>query len=320
MTTGYPVLEAEITPAFIRASFAEPTQRQTVEALDPRSLICVPLVSSGKILGALTLVTSGSGRRYDEADLSLAADVARRAAIVVEHARLFHEAQQATRARDDVLAVVAHDLRNPLNTVTMAISLMLENTPPERTQERRQVEIVRRAADRMNRMIQDLLDVRRMESGRLAIDLKAEDVNVIINDMIEMLRPLAEGSSIILEPSVAEGLPPVLCDSARIQQVLSNLVGNAVKFTPRQGRITVCAELIDGEVRFGVIDTGPGIPPEQVPHIFGQFWQASPSDRRGIGLGLAIAKGIVEAHKGTIWVESHVGLGSTFYFTLPTAT
>lgn len=320
MTTGYPVLEAEITPAFIRASFAEPSQRQMVEALGPRSFICVPLVSSGKILGALTLVTSGSGRRYDEADLSLAADMARRAAIVVEHARLFHEAQQATRARDDVLAVVAHDLRNPLNTVTMAIGLMLENTPVERTQERRQVEIVRRAADRMNRMIQDLLDVKRMESGRLAIDLKPEDVDVIINDMIEMLRPLAVGSSIALESTVPEGLPPVLADSARIQQVLSNLVGNAVKFTPRDGRITVCAEQIAGEIRFGVIDTGPGIPPEQVPHIFGQFWQASSSDRRGIGLGLAIAKGIVEAHKGTIWVESQVGLGSTFYFTLPTAT
>jgi PAS domain S-box-containing protein len=320
MTTGYPVLEADITPAFIRASFAEPAQRQLVEALGPRSFICVPLISSGKILGALTLVTSGSGRRYDEADLSLAADMARRAAIVVEHARLFHEAQQATRARDDVLAVVAHDLRNPLNTVTMAISLMLENTPPERIQERRQVEIVRRAADRMNRMIQDLLDVKRIESGRLAIDLRAEDVDVIINDMIEMLRPLAAGSSIVLESSIPEGLPPVLADSARIQQVLSNLVGNAVKFTPRQGRITVCAEKMDDEVRFAVIDTGPGIPPEQVPHIFGQFWQASSSDRRGIGLGLAIAKGIVEAHKGTIWVESHVGLGSTFYFTLPTAT
>jgi PAS domain S-box-containing protein len=320
MTTGYPVLEAEITPAFIRASFAEHSQREMVEALGPRSFICVPLVSSGKILGALTLVTSGSGRRYDEADLSLAADMARRAAIVVEHARLYHEAQHATKARDDVLAVVAHDLRNPLNTVTMAISLMLENTPVERTQERRQVEIVRRAADRMNRMIQDLLDVKRMESGRLAIDLQPEEVDVIINDMIEMLRPLAVGSSIVLESSVPAGLPPVLADSARIQQVLSNLVGNAVKFTPREGRITVCAEQVGSEIRFGVIDTGPGIPPEQVPHIFGQFWQASSSDRRGIGLGLAIAKGIVEAHKGTIWVESHVGLGSTFYFTLPTAT
>src|SRR6266404_4939997 len=319
MATGAPVLEADITPSFIRGSFAEAGQRRVVEALEPRSLICVPLVTSGKPLGALTLVTSGSGRRYDVADLSLAADLARRAAIVVEHARLFHEAQQATRARDDVLAVVAHDLRNPLNTVTMAVSLMLETTPPERVEERRQAEIVRRAADRMNRMIQDLLDVKRMESGQLTTDLKPELPATIINDTIDMLRPLAAGSTIMLEAHIEDDLPPVLADAARIQQVLSNLVGNAVKFTPRSGRITVCAEHIDGEVRFGVIDTGPGIPAEQLPHIFGRFWQAK-SDHRGIGLGLAIAKGIVEAHNGRIWVESHLGLGSTFYFTLPTAT
>ena len=319
VTTGVPVLEAVITPAFIRASFAEPEQRRTVEALEPRSLICVPLVNSGKPLGALTLVTSASGRRYEIADLSLAADLARRAAIVVEHARLFHEAQQATRARDDVLAVVAHDLRNPLNTVTMAISLMLENTPVENVQERRQVEIVRRAADRMNRMIQDLLDVRRMESGRLGIDAQPESPASLVNDTIEMLRPIATGSTVALESDVSEDLLPVLADSARIQQVLSNLVGNAVKFTPRDGRVVVCAEPIDGGVRFGVKDTGPGIAPDQLPHIFGQFWQAMPSDRRGIGLGLAIAKGIVEAHGGMIWVESQVGSGSNFYFTLPSA-
>jgi PAS domain S-box-containing protein len=319
MTTGEPELETDITPGFIRAAFAEPAQRRTVEALGPRSLICVPLVNSGKPLGALTLVSSGSGRQYDNADLALAGDVARRAAIVVEHARLFHEAQQATRARDDVLAVVAHDLRNPLNTVTMAVSLMLESTPIENTQERRQVEIVRRAADRMNRMIQDLLDVKRIESDRLGIDARPEAADGLINDTVEMLRQLASGSTIVLEANVAENLPAVMADSARIQQVLSNLVGNAVKFTPRGGRVTVCAERIDGEVRFGVIDTGPGIPPEQLPHIFGRFWQAKPSDRRGIGLGLAIAKGIVEAHGGRIWVESHVGLGSTFYFTLPAA-
>ncbi|HEX7595528.1 MAG TPA: PAS domain S-box protein [Gemmatimonadaceae bacterium] len=317
MATGAPVLEAEITPAFIQAAFAEEGQRRVVEALEPRSLICVPLVASGEPLGALTLVTSGSGRRYEIADLSLAADLARRAAIVVEHARLFHEAQQATRARDDVLAVVAHDLRNPLNTVTMAVSLMLENTPPERVQERRQVEIVRRAADRMNRMIQDLLDVRRMESGRLTTDLIPESPAVLVNDTIDMLRPLATGSTIRLDTAIEPGLPLVLADAARVQQVLSNLVGNAVKFTPRGGRITVCAESMEGEVRFSVIDTGPGIPAEQLPHIFGRFWQAKTSDRRGIGLGLAIAKGIVEAHNGRIWVESHVGLGSTFYFTLP---
>jgi len=280
MATGAPVLEADITPAFIRAAFAEEGQRRIVEALEPRSLICVPLVASGKPLGALTLVTSGSGRRYEIADLSLAADLARRAAIVVEH-------------------------------------LMLENTPPERVQERRQVEIVRRAADRMNRMIQDLLDVRRMESGRLTTDLKPESPAVLVNDTIDMLRPLATGSTIRLDTAIEPDLPLVLADAARIQQVLSNLVGNAVKFTPREGRITVCAESVEGEVRFSVIDTGPGIPAEQLPHIFGRFWQAKTSDRRGIGLGLAIAKGIVEAHNGRIWVESHVGLGSTFYFTLP---
>ena len=261
IATGEPVLEAEITPAFIRKSFASDQQRKIVEALGPRSLICVPLASSGKPLGALTLVTSdASSRRFTIADLSLAADLARRAAIVVEHARLFHEAQQATRARDDVLAVVAHDLRNPRNTVSMAVSLMLESTPPERVQERRQVEIVRRAADRMNRMIQDLLDVKRMESGRLGIEIRAEPPSAIINDTIDMLRPLASGSTIRLDTNLEEYLPAVLADSARIQQVLSNLVGNAVKFTPRPGRITVCAEKAGNEVRFAVIDTGPGIP------------------------------------------------------------
>ncbi|MFL5573261.1 MAG: PAS domain S-box protein [Gemmatimonadaceae bacterium] len=320
ITTGEPVLEAEISSAFIRQSFAEAGQRAVVEALEPRSLICVPLVASGRPLGALTLVTSGSGRRFSIADLSLAVDIARRAAVVVEHARLYNEAQQATKARDDVLAVVAHDLRNPLNTVSMAVSLMLESTPPERVQERRQVEIVRRAADRMNRMIQDLLDVKRMESGRLTIELKPEEPGSLINDTVDMLRPLAAGTGIMLDTALDDDLPCVVADAARIQQVLSNLVGNAVKFTPRNGRITVSAERIDGEVRFGVIDTGPGIPAEQVPHIFGRFWQARASDRRGIGLGLAIAKGIVEAHNGRIWVESHVGLGSTFYFTLPSAS
>ncbi|HUQ98247.1 MAG TPA: PAS domain S-box protein [Gemmatimonadaceae bacterium] len=319
ISTGEPFLEPNITPAFIRLSFTEDSQRKLVEALGPVSLICVPLVTSGKPLGALTLVTSSSGRRFNNGDLALAVDIARRAAIVVEHARLFHEAQQATRARDDILAVVAHDLRNPLNTVSMAASLMLENTPLDRPQERRQVEIVRRAADRMNRMIQDLLDVKRLETGRLGIEPRPESPASLIGDTLDMLRPLASSSTILLESNVAERLPLVLADAARIQQVLSNLVGNAVKFTPREGHITVCADRMDGEVRFSVIDTGPGIPAEQLPHIFGRFWQARSTDRRGIGLGLAIAKGIVEAHHGRIWVESSVGLGSTFYFTLPIA-
>src|SRR5205823_569954 len=207
MTTGEPVLEADVTPAFIRGSFAEAGQRRVVEALEPRSLICVPLVTSGKPLGALTLVTSGSGRRYEPADLSLAADLARRAAGVVEHARFVPEAQPASRARHGVLRGVCHDPKNPANPVTVAVALMLESTPPERVQERRQVEIVRRAADRMNRMIQELLDVKRMESGRLGIEIRAEPPSAIINDTIDMLRPLASGSTIRLETNLEENLP-----------------------------------------------------------------------------------------------------------------
>lgn len=317
IATGRPVLEVEVTAELIQASFTQEAARQTVRALEPISFICVPLVTSGKPLGVLTLATSSSGRRFDVADLALAADLARRAALVVEHARLFHEAEQATRARDEILAVVAHDLRNPLNTVMMAAGIMIETSSPERPQERRQAEIVRRAADRMNRMIQDLLDVKRMESGRLGLETKPETANTLICDTIEMLRPLAEGSSIRMESHVAPNLPPVLADATRVSQVLSNLVGNAVKFTARDGLISITAERGEGEVRFAVIDTGPGIPAEQLPHIFGRFWQAKAADRRGIGLGLAIAKGIVEAHRGRIWVESSVGLGSTFYFTLP---
>jgi signal transduction histidine kinase len=134
-----------------------------------------------------------------------------------------------------------------------------------------------------------------------------------------MLRPLAAGRSIHLESGVDAGLPRALFDSARILQVISNLVGNAVKFTPMQGRVSIRCERATDEVRFAITDTGPGIPPEQLPHIFGRFWQANARDRRGVGLGLPIAKGIVEAHGGRIWVESKPGAGSTFYFTLPVA-
>ena len=134
-----------------------------------------------------------------------------------------------------------------------------------------------------------------------------------------MLRPLAVGSTIRLETNVAENLPPVLADSARIQQVLSNLVGNAVKFTPREGRITVCAERIGSEVRFSVIDTGPGIPAEQLPHIFGRFWQARSPTGAESASDWRSRRASSRPTMGRIWVESNVGLGSTFYFTLPIA-
>jgi signal transduction histidine kinase len=144
-------------------------------------------------------------------------------------------------------------------------------------------------------------------------------MSAIVRDAIDMLRPLADAQALALESEIPDDLPNVLADPPRIQQVLSNLVGNAIKFTPRGGRITVRATPDAVEVRLAVIDTGPGIPTDHLPHVFGRFWQARTSDTRGIGLGLAIARGIVEAHRGRIWVESRLGEGSAFYFTVPVA-
>ena len=230
--------------------------------------------------------------------------------------RLYAEAEQAIVAREETLSMVAHDLRNPLSTIAMAASSLL-TVPMSEEQRTKQLSMVKRAADRMNRLIQDLLSISRIESGRLAVEASAADVTTIISEAVEMLRPLAAEKSCRLESEVGTGLPNVHADVARVLQVLSNLVGNAIKFTPHGGRIVIGAKRVGDKVLCSVADTGPGIPPEQLPHIFDRFWQANRADRRGIGLGLAIAKGIVEAHGEQIWVVSEAGAGSTFLFALP---
>jgi PAS domain S-box-containing protein len=317
LTAGQPILLPTITAEILDASAADEAHRELLRQVGPVSLVSVPLLVSGRILGALTLVTSESGRQYGPDDLALVEELARRASLAVENARLFHAAEQATRARDEMLGVVAHDLRNPLSTITMVSQMLLETGSSERTTERKQLEIMRRAAERMKRLISDLLDAKRIESGGLTVDPRPEDVATVVGDAVEMLRPLATSSSLHLDAAVADGLPRVMVDPARVQQVLSNLVGNAIKFTPAGGSITVRAELAEDGVCLAVADTGPGIPNEQLPHIFGRFWQGKRTDRRGVGLGLAIAKAIVEAHRGRIWVESQVGAGTSFYFTVP---
>jgi PAS domain S-box-containing protein len=320
LNDGESVLLPFVTDDAIVANAVSEEHLKLTMQLRPRSIVAVPLRVADRITGALTLYTAESGRRFVPEDLALAEELARRAALAVENARLFHAAEQATRARDEMLGVVAHDLRNPLNTVFMGASLLAEMIPETQPSLRKQAEMMRRAAERMNRLIQDLLEVKRVESGRLTLESRPHLPAALVSDAIEMLRPLAVAGSVALDAHVADDAPEVLADAARVQQVLSNLVGNAIKFTAAGGRVVLRAELLaDWEVRFAVADTGPGIPPEELPHVFGQYWQARRNDRRGIGLGLAIAKGIVEAHGGRIWVESQVGVGSNFYFTLPAA-
>jgi signal transduction histidine kinase len=231
------------------------------------------------------------------------------------------EAQAASAAREEVLRMVSHDLRNPLSTILMGTDLLLEPGVPDAVRAK-QVATIKRAGARMNALIRDLLNVARLETGTLAVDPVPVSPSLLVSEAIEMMRPLATVKSLGLESAVADGLPSVLADPERIGQVFSNLVGNAIKFTPPGGRITVGAVSSEGRVWFSVTDTGPGIPPEQLERIFGPFWQARRKDDRGIGLGLTIAKGIVEAHGGKIGVDSEVGIGTKFWFGLggPTTT
>ena len=231
-------------------------------------------------------------------------------------------AEAAVLSRDQVVSIVSHDLRSPLNTVSMAASLLLEIGPSVQDwgPAQRQLEMIKRGSDRMNRMIQDLLDVARIESGGLAIERAPVAVEPLMDEVAAMLRPDVERRGQRLDRRVAAGLPAVSADRDRLLQVFANLVDNAVKFTPAGGTITVTAEGDQRAVRFCVSDTGSGIPPEQVPHLFDRFWQAARSDRRGIGLGLSIVKALVEAHSGQMAVESEPGHGTTFRFSVPVAT
>jgi signal transduction histidine kinase len=231
--------------------------------------------------------------------------------------RLYHHAAESIDAREQVLKIVSHDLRNPLHTISMCASLLMD-VPLPAEQQLVHLKRVKRAGERMNRLIQDLLDVAKLEAGRVGISARELDVAPLLDEAFDMLAPLAEEKSVRLERDIAERLPRITADAGRVLQVLSNLVGNAIKFTPEGGRIVIGAKPDFAGVEFFVSDTGPGIPPDQLERIFGRFWQADAADRRGIGLGLTIAKGIMDAHGGRLWVQSRLGEGTTFHFTLGT--
>jgi signal transduction histidine kinase len=229
---------------------------------------------------------------------------------------MYDEAQKIIDAREEILRIVAHDLRNPLNTISMATTMLIEDPVPEQARVS-SLRIIQRSGERMNRLIQDLLSVTTIEAGRLSIAPQKMSVPELLREASETLGPLAKEKGITLTVNGADDLPAVRGDHARVLQVIGNLVGNAVKFTPAGGTITLSAIRADGRVQCSVADTGPGIPAAQIPRLFGKFWQAKRGDGRGVGLGLAIARGIVEAHGGTIEVQSELGKGSVFTFMLP---
>jgi signal transduction histidine kinase len=228
-----------------------------------------------------------------------------------------HQKTKATlTTREEFLAIVSHDLRNPLNNISMAAQILLEE--PRDVKEF--ASSINRSADEMLRLIEDLLDVERMAVGKLTLHIEQHDVSEIIKEAVEKFKGTAASKGITLEAAPQDVRGYVVCDRSRVMQVLSNLIGNAIKFTPAKGQICISCQRAGpegGEVRISVSDTGEGIAPEKIKTIFDRFSQIHNQDRRGIGLGLYIAKMMVEEHPGRIWVESKLGEGSTFHFTLP---
>jgi signal transduction histidine kinase len=293
------------------------------ELADMQTYLATPLVHAGETVGSIALhfkeaaAVGASDRTFTLLLAQVTATALHRARSYDAELDKRRRAELLAQAREDVLGVVAHDLRNPLNLIQMTVELMIdEELPVERRKE--MLAIGLRATKQMNRLIEDLLDHVRLQAGRLSLDLEEVTVDAIIKDAEDTFRPLADRRHVHFE-TTAHGVA-VRADRIRVSQIVGNLIGNAIKFTPEQGSVKLRATPDDKQVVFQVVDDGPGIALDNMSHLFDNFWQARKSDRRGVGLGLAIAKELVEAHGGKIWAESNADHGSTFSFSLPAIT
>ena len=320
LRTRQSILAVSVTDDVLRAIAEDEAHLQTMRHLAPVSFIEVPLVARGHLLGSIILAADATfGRHYGPDDLALVEEIARRAALSLDNARLYTRAQKEARAREQLLGVVSHDLRTPLSVITMC-ARALEDRPGDAASSLEAARAIRESATLMHRLIEDLLDLAVIDVGRLPLKRRPEDPLLLLMRAVESFDRLARARQIALVTDVPDELPPVWADAGRVLQVLYNLLSNALKFTPTGGRIVVRAEARNDALHVVVHDTGDGIPAEQLPHVFDRFWRGEASKHHGAGLGLAIARGIVEAHGGRIWAESTPGEGATFHFTLPSAT
>jgi signal transduction histidine kinase len=307
------LLRSDAAARIIETS-ANPFYIAGLKMMNPETALFLPLIARRHLIGVLSLFRSS--RSFDGDDLAFAEDLARLAALALDNSLLLDTVRASLRSREEIVGVVSHDLRNPVAAVKMLSRAVLAEMANGGTGQTENMLLIAKAAEQMDGLIRDLLVVSRLDAGKLIIHQEPTDPSSLLTGSLETLLPLVEEKAIKLDLQLEVGLPKVLADRERIQQTVSNLVGNAIKFTPSGGKITVRTQATGEEVIISVIDNGTGISADQLPNVFDRYWQSARTDREGAGLGLAIAKGIVEGHGGRIWIESAPGEGTTASFTL----
>ena len=319
--TATPALISNITDDMIVTAAGTDTERiELVRSLGLRSYICVPLVSGRRTLGALTLATADSGRRYNETDLRFAEDIASRSAMAIENARSYQQLDRANRLKDEFLATLSHELRTPLNAILGYARIMRGGMlRPEKTAPA--LETIERNATALAQMVDDIIDVSRIVAGKMRLNVQPVELPLVLHEAIATVTPAADAKRIKLQTVLDPQVSPISGDPDRLRQIVWNLLSNAIKFTPKEGHVQLRLERINSSVEITVSDTGLGISREFLPHIFERFRQADAGSTRshaGLGLGLAIVRNLVELHGGTVNASSAgPGTGSTFRVRLP---
>jgi PAS domain S-box-containing protein len=320
LSTGQPEMVAEITDAILVATARDEDHLRILRELNFRSYVSVPLVTRGRTLGVITFITSLSGRQYGATDLTLAEDLARRAAVAIDNARLYQELREADRLKDEFLAMLAHELRNPLAPIRNALHILKQPGVNETTAGQVR-DMAERQVRHMARLLDDLLDVSRISRGKIELHQEALDITTVVNRSVEAVRPLFEERRHELTVSLPPASLKLQADPTRLEQVLTNLLHNAAKYTDPGGKVWLTAQHVGDGVVLRVRDTGIGIAADLLPRIFDLFVQAERRlDRSegGVGIGLTLVKRLIELHGGTVDAHSDgPGQGSEFVVRLP---
>lgn len=320
LRTGEPILVSDTSSVIPESITQDARLLQIQRTLDPKSFMVLPLAARGQILGTFVLATAESNRRYNQSDLSLALDLAHRAAMAIDNAQLYCQAQESNRLKDEFLLTLSHELRTPLNVILGWAQMLLVRNLDEKTI-RQGIETIERKARAQVRIVYDLLDVSRLIAGKLRLNRDWVELSLVINEAIDNLRLATSSKSIRLESHFDSSVGLIRGDSERLRQVLWNLLSNAIKFTPIGGRVEIRLQRVDNYAQIQVSDTGQGIVPNFLPYVFDRFRQADGTTTRthpGLGVGLAIVRYLVELHGGTVQAFSEgEGKGATFTIKLP---